>query len=90
MNADPSRVLLIEGFCDCCGTANIQLRHAGFPELTITTGSVAEAGERLIQRLDIAVEAVSEPSQREPIGLAIADVRAFLLREQALHSVQGR
>jgi hypothetical protein len=85
MSADASKITVIESLCDACGTTDVQVCHQSFPELQVTGTSAEQAARQLAQRLSASLDAVSDPSYREPVRRAVDDLRAFLDREGAPH-----
>lgn len=85
MKSDSTKLIVSEGHCDCCGTPSVQVYHPSFPEFRLAASSAEQAAERLASRLETSLDAVSDPSRREPVRRAIADIRAFLSREGGLH-----
>jgi quercetin dioxygenase-like cupin family protein len=81
MTADPSLVAVKEEFCNACGTPRVNVHHQSFPELWTDGESPEQAAERLATRLEINLDSVSDPSHRERVRHAIADIRAYLTRE---------
>jgi quercetin dioxygenase-like cupin family protein len=81
MAGDAKRVVVTEDFCNACGTPKVNVHHQSFPELSISGVSPDEAGETLAIRLCLNLDAVSDPSHRELVRRAMADVQAFLARE---------
>jgi len=83
MTGDPKQVVVTEEFCNACGTPRVNVHHQSFPEMWISGESPDQAAENLSVRLESNLDAVSDPSHRELVHLAIADVQAFLNREAA-------
>ena len=81
MSSNESMVVVTEDSCNACGTHRVDVHHQSFPEMRVRGESGQQAAENLITRLESNLDAVSDPSHREPVRLAIADVRAFLNRE---------
>lgn len=78
MGADSRNVFVIENSCNICGGEAISIYHQNFPELRVGGQTVCEAAERLVNRLDSALDVVADPIHREPVRQAIADVKAFM------------
>ena len=78
MNAETSRITIEENPCDVCGTERIIVFHAMFPELRVAGPSTEQAAQQLEVRLTSELEAVSAPAHRDPVLIAIADVREFI------------
>ena len=85
MNAEASRIIVVDNHCGACGTDNVQVYHEHFPELRIMAASSEEAAKRLVTRLETSLNAVSDPFHGDPVRQAIADVQAFVNREGAAH-----
>lgn len=82
MNGDASKIIVIANHCGACGADNVQVYHEHFPELRVASVSGEEAAERLSTKLELSLEAVSDPFHGDPVRQAIADLRAFLKREE--------
>ena len=89
MNADPKNVIVTDSHCDACSAETVGVSHRGFPEMRLAAISAEAAAERLASRLEGFLDAVSDPPHREPVGQAVADVRAFLSRRAAGHPAQS-
>jgi quercetin dioxygenase-like cupin family protein len=74
-------VVVTEGFCNACGTPQVNVHHESFPELSVSGESPDEGAENLALQLKPNLDAVSDPSHRERVRCAMADVEAFLARE---------
>ena len=85
MSPDARKIIVAENHCDTCGTERIVVFHQAFPELRIFGSSAEQAVQQLSGRLTSDLDFVTDPAHREPVGLAIADVQAFLDRERAGH-----
>ena len=83
MAGDAKMVIVTEDFCNACGTPKVNVHHQRFPELSISGVSPDEAAENLAIRLGSNLDAVGDPSHRELVHSAMADVQAFLARETA-------
>lgn len=81
MTGDAKMIVVTEDFCNACGTPKVNVHHQSFPELLISGASPDEAAETLAIQLGPNLEAVSDPSHRERVRRAMADVQAFLTRE---------
>jgi len=81
MAGDPKQVVVTENFCNACGTPRVNVHHQSFPEMWIGGESPDQAAANLALRLKPNLDAVSDPSHRERVHRAIADVEAFLSRE---------
>jgi|GEM_PF-241727 len=78
MQNELTKLIVVEGHCDCCGSPGYRVHHANFPELRVTAATVEEAAERLAKQLEGSLDTVSEPSHRDPVLQAISEVREFL------------
>jgi hypothetical protein len=85
MNAEASRIIVVDNHCGACGTDNVQVYHEHFPELRIMATSSEEGAKRLVASLESSLNAVSDPFHGDPVRQAIADVQAFVNREGAAH-----
>jgi hypothetical protein len=83
MRADARKITVVESPCDVCGTQRTFVFHEAFPELRIAGPSTEQAAQQLAARLTADLEVVTDPAHREPVRLAIADVRAFVDRASA-------
>jgi quercetin dioxygenase-like cupin family protein len=81
MAGDPKMVVVTEEYCNACGTPRVNVYHQSFPEMSIGGESPDQAAAELVRRLKPNLDAVSDPSHRERVRDAIADVEAFLVRE---------
>ena len=81
MAGDAKKIVVTEDFCNACGTPKVNVHHQSFPELSISGESPDDAAENLAIRLGPNLDAVSDPSHRERVRRAMADVQAFLSRE---------
>jgi hypothetical protein len=85
MNCESQNVIVTDDVCSRCGIKTIHVYHQCFPEMRVGGQSAEEAAERLARQLERCLDAVSDPLHREPVGAAIADVRAFLGRKEMGH-----
>jgi quercetin dioxygenase-like cupin family protein len=83
MAADPKMIVATEKCCNACGTPRVNIHHQSFPEMWISGESLEQAAANLAIRLVTNLDAVSDPSHRERVRLAIADVQAYLSRDVA-------
>jgi quercetin dioxygenase-like cupin family protein len=74
-------VVVTEEFCNACGTPRVDVHHKNFPEQRISGESLDQAVDELVTRLHSNLTVVSDPMHRTPVQLAIADVRAFIDRD---------
>jgi quercetin dioxygenase-like cupin family protein len=81
MAADPKMIVVTEKSCNACGTPRVNIHHQSFPEMWISGELPEQAAETLADRLETNLDAVSDPSHRERVRLAIADVRAYLAKD---------
>jgi len=81
MPGDPTTVVVTEEFCNACGIPRVNVHHQSFPEMWTSGESVDQAVGKLVNRLEVNFDAVSDPMHREPVQLAIADVQAFINRD---------
>jgi quercetin dioxygenase-like cupin family protein len=81
MAADPRMVVVKEEFCNACGTPRVNVHHQSFPEMWIGAESAHQAAESLAIRLNANLDSVSDPSHRERVRRAIADVQAYLAKD---------
>jgi quercetin dioxygenase-like cupin family protein len=81
MAGDANMVVVTEDFCNACGTPQVNVHHESFPELSVRGESPDEGAENLALQLKPNLDAVSDPSHRERVRRAMADVEAFLARE---------
>jgi len=86
MTGDPAMVVVTEEFCNACGTPRVDVHHQNFPELRISGESLGQAVDELVTRLHSNLTAVSDPMHRTPVQLAIADVQAFIDRDNVRQS----
>jgi hypothetical protein len=86
MRADARKITVAESPCDLCGTKRTFVFHQAFPELRIAGPSTEQAAQQLEARLTADLDVVADPAHREPVRLAIADVRAFLDWVGAAHA----
>jgi quercetin dioxygenase-like cupin family protein len=86
MTGDPGMVVVLEEFCNACGTPRVDVHHQSFPEMRISGESLDRAAGELVARLQSDLTAVSDPMHRVPVQLAIADVRAFIGRDPVRQS----
>jgi quercetin dioxygenase-like cupin family protein len=82
MAGDPKLVVVTEDFCNACGTPRVNVHHQSFPEMCIGGESPDQAAADLARHLKPNLDAVSDPSHRETVRRAIADVEAFLARKE--------
>lgn len=82
MTADTTRIIVGDNNCDTCGTDRVEVYHERFPELRVAGSSAEQAAQRLADQLTSNLN-VADPLHRDPVGLALADVQAFLARENA-------
>jgi hypothetical protein len=85
MNANPNNVIVMDYACKTCGGESIQVYHEHFPELRVAGPSAGEAAERLAMRLENSLSTVADSGHRDPALQALADVRAFVDRQGAVH-----
>jgi hypothetical protein len=85
MSTNPSNVIVVDGACKTCGGESIQVYHESFPELRVGAPSAGEAAERLALRLESSLSTVADSGHRKPALQALADVRAFVDRQGAVH-----
>jgi quercetin dioxygenase-like cupin family protein len=81
MAGDAKMIVVTEDFCNACGTPQVNVHHKSFPELSVRGESPDEGAENLALQLKPNLDAVSDPSHRERVRRAMADVEAFLARE---------
>ena len=81
MIGDPSMVAVTEECCNACGTFQFEIHHQSFPEMWTRGESIGQAVDKLLTRLATNLGAVSDPMHRAPVQSAIADVQAFLDRD---------
>jgi hypothetical protein len=75
--------VVVEGVCGACSTHAVRIHHQSFPELRLEGESAEMAASLLIERLLTAFDSVADPTHRETVQVAVADLRAFLDRRQA-------
>jgi hypothetical protein len=85
MSADPRRISVTESCCHACGVHTVHVYHQNFPEMRVEALSAERAARHLANRLEAALDAVSDPSHTEAVRVAIDDTRAFLDREGYAH-----
>ena len=81
MAGDAKMIVVTEDFCNACGTPQVNVHHESFPELSVRGETPDEGAENLALQLKPNLDAVSDPSHRERVRRAMADVEAFLARE---------
>lgn len=89
MNADPRNVIVAELPCTACSTDTVSVHHQSFPETQVGGSSVSEAAERLANQLENGLDVVTDPTHRDPIRQAIADIQAFLEEKEQAHLGQN-
>lgn len=82
MSSDPRRIVVTQCSCNHCGVDAVEVYHQSFPEMRISSTSAQLAAERLSIELETELATVSDAFHRDPVKLAIADVRAFLRAKQ--------
>lgn len=80
MTGDPTKIVVMEEFCNACGTPRVNVHHQSFPEMRIIGKSPDEAADKLAVRLEANVAAVSDAMHLAPVQLAITDIQAFINR----------
>ncbi len=83
MTTDPQRITVTENPGEACGTERFVVCHQAFPELRIGGPSVREAAQMLADRLTSELDAVTDPTHREPAEQAIADAKALIEKENS-------
>lgn len=78
MTGDPKMVVVTDESCSACGSARFNVHHQSFPELRTSGESPKQAADGLLVSLESNLSVVSDSLHREPVQLAIADVRAFI------------
>lgn len=78
MNTDPTRVVMTETRCRHCGIPIVRVYHRDFAMMLAEARSAEEAAGYLADRLGAAIGDAVDPSLREAVRSALADVRAFL------------
>ena len=77
MGIDPSHVIVSSG-----ATAHTtQVHHRDFSEIRADGGSAKEAASHLANKLALALDTALTDWRRETLGQAIADVEAFMKKE---------
>ena len=77
METDLSRVIVTAG-----ATAHTtQVHHRDFSEIRADGGSAKEAASHLANKLALALDTALTDWRRESLGQAIADVKAFVTKE---------
>jgi len=87
MEVDSQNVRVMNNSCNVCGDEAISVYHQNFAELRVGGHSACEAAERLANRFRSALDDVADPTHREPVRQAIADVAAFLERQRRIDRV---
>lgn len=85
MSNDPRRIIVTESCCQACSVHTILVYHQTLPELRVEGLSAEKAAGQLVNRLRAALDSALDPSQREPIQVALADAQVFLDREGYVH-----
>ena len=85
MSADPKRIIVTESRCQSCGVHVVLVHHETFPEMRVEALSAERAAGHFANRLKAILDSTPEPSRREDVLRALADVQAFLDREGAAH-----
>lgn len=85
MNSDASKIIVVANHCGTCGTDNVQVYHEHFPELRVMGATSEAAAEGLAAKLELSLDAVSDPFHGDPVRQAIADLAAFLKKDGAAH-----
>jgi hypothetical protein len=78
MNVDPTRIVMTETRCGCCGIPIVQAYHRDFAMMRAEARSAEEAAGYLVNRLGAAIGDAVDPSPLEAVRSALADARAFL------------
>jgi quercetin dioxygenase-like cupin family protein len=84
MTADSQLVVVTEDCCNACGTPKVTIHHQSIPEMRVGGQSPEQAAQNLAARLETNLGAVSDPTHREQVRRAMADVQAFLAQGAAL------
>jgi hypothetical protein len=77
MKVDPTRIVMTETRCGCCGIPIVQVYHRDFAMMRAEARSAEEAAGYLVNRLGAAIGDAVHPSLREAVRSAHADARAF-------------
>jgi hypothetical protein len=85
MSNDPRRIIVTESRCPSCSVHTVHVHHQNFPEFHVEDLSAERAAGHLANRLQAALNTVSDPSHHEAIVRALADAQAFLDREGYAH-----
>jgi quercetin dioxygenase-like cupin family protein len=80
MAVNPEMVVVTEELCNACGTPRVNVHHQGFPEMVVSGESPRQAAGSLLTQLESNLDAVSDPTHREPVQRAIGDVQAYVSR----------
>jgi len=73
------RVIVSDGFCNCCSVHTLTVHHRDYPEVVAEALTLREGAERLIEALNRAIDAASTPWHGAEVRLAIADIEAFVV-----------
>jgi hypothetical protein len=90
MNVDANKIIVAEIECNTCGTDRFEVFHQDFPELRIAAPTAEQAVQRLVGQLTTSLDVAVAPLHREPVCQAIADLNAFLGRENSSRPAQAR
>jgi hemoglobin len=85
MNADSKRLIVLASSCQACDVHTIRVHHQNFPELQLEGMTAAQAADHLANRLTTSLDSISDPTQSAAVRAAVADIRAFIDREGAVH-----
>ncbi|WP_169979380.1 hypothetical protein [Tautonia rosea] len=78
MISTQNRVIVSEGPCEAHGGAHICIYHRDFPENWSPGETPAMAARQLLNLFEKNLDSAGDPSHRQSIELAIADLWAFL------------
>lgn len=78
MTSIQSRVIVAEGPCEAHGGAHICIHHRDFPENWSPGETPAMAARQLLNLFEKNLDSAGDPSHRQSIEQAMADLRAFL------------
>jgi hypothetical protein len=84
MTNNSESIVVTESLCSACDVHTVEIYHENFPELRVEGMSAEQAANHLADRLEAALDNVSDLLHRKSVHLALVDLRAFLDREGAV------
>jgi hypothetical protein len=77
MDFERANVVICESTCGCSSVHTVTVHHRSYPEIAVEAMSVARAVEHLERLLTRALDYDVDPSRREALEQAVADVRRY-------------